>query len=298
MTLPTALITGGSGFVGQVLTRALLADGWEVHALGRASTRFANYAQSSPDVRCHVMPEDQVALGRLAAELRPTVCFHLASFFVAQHQPTDVLSLVESNVTFPVRLADALSDVGGVTLVNTGTAWQHRGGQSYAPADLYAATKQAFEDVLRFYADARRLNVRNVKLFDTYGPDDPRAKLFSLLISARRQNTCLRLSPGDQLVDLSHVADVATALRAAADAPAGSWASYAVSSGEPVTLRRLVEIFEEQTRGRIQVEWGATPYRGLEMFEPWNAGPPPPGWAPKVSLAQGIAEIWKAQEHQ
>ena len=53
-----------------------------------------------------------------------------------------------------MRLVEALAQGGCGTFVNTGSAWQHVDGEPYRPKSLYAATKQAFEDIVHFYAGA------------------------------------------------------------------------------------------------------------------------------------------------
>jgi nucleoside-diphosphate-sugar epimerase len=289
-----ALLTGASGFVGGHLADDLIASGWEVHALGRPSPRFDELGDRRPSVRLHRDPGDTEGLTGIVAAIAPSVCFHLASYFVAQHRPADVAPLIASNVEFPIRLAEALAASGDAVVVNTGTAWQHRDSRPYSPVDLYAATKQAFEDVLGFYATNGLRGVVNLKLFDTYGARDARPKLLNLLLQTARSGTGLELSPGEQLIDLVHVGDVVAAFRRAVEVAVPGLTSFAVSSGRPVTLRRLVEVVEEQTGRPVPVVWGARPYRPGEMFTPWDAGPTLPGWAPAIDLGSGIRGAWEA----
>jgi nucleoside-diphosphate-sugar epimerase len=54
-------------------------------------------------------------------------------------------------------------------LVNAGTTWQHYLGQVYDPVNLYAATKQAFEAILKFYTSTRDFQAITLELTDTYG---------------------------------------------------------------------------------------------------------------------------------
>jgi nucleoside-diphosphate-sugar epimerase len=244
----------------------------------------------------HIDPGTADELARIVESIRPSVCFHLASHFVAQHQSSDVSLLLESNLAFPLRLSDALAAVGEITMVNVGTAWQHRESRSYSPVNLYAATKQAFKDILVYYSESDQMRVVDLKLFDTFGPGDCRPKLFNLLLSAARQGTVLELSPGHQLIDLVHVSDVVSALVTAHQAAGDEIRHFGVSSGQPVSLRRLVEIFEQETELPIRAEWGVRPYRPAEMFEPWDAGPPPPGWKARIDLASGIREAFTALE--
>ncbi len=212
-----ALLTGATGFVGRHLSRRLLADGWEVAAL----VRDPRSPRIVPGIGAHVVPDEHGALVDLVAAVDPEVCIHLATYFVGDHRTADVRPLVDANLTFGTRLADALVCVGGIPLVNTGTAWQHVGGAPYAPMSLYAATKQAFADILRFHATRRHLEVVTLTLTDTYGPGDDRPKLVPALLAAGLTGGPLDLSTGDQLIDLVHVDDVVAAFAGRRPAPRG-----------------------------------------------------------------------------
>ena len=71
-----------------------------------------------------------------------------------------------------------MKEVGVKILVNTGTSWQHYENKDYSPVNLYAATKQSFEAILQYYVEVASLKAITLKLFETYGLDDPRPNFF------------------------------------------------------------------------------------------------------------------------
>jgi nucleoside-diphosphate-sugar epimerase len=262
-----ALVTGATGFLGGHLARRLTGDGWTVHLLGRG--------------------EDAAEAVRRA---RPDAVFHLASYFKAVHEPADVAPLIEANVAFGARLLEAMAGAGCGRLVHAGTAWQHFEGRPYEPTSLYAATKQAFADLVRFYVAKGALRSVALKIYDTYGPADPRPKLMNQLKNAARSGARLELSAGEQYLDLVYVDDVVDAFVRAAGVEAAD-ANFSVSSGSPRRVRDVVELYARVAGRPINAVWGARPYRWREMLEPWSAGPPVPGWAPRVPLEEGIRRI-------
>jgi nucleoside-diphosphate-sugar epimerase len=289
-----ALVTGVTGFVGAHVARTLLGAGVEVHALVRPEARLARIPDLRERVVLHVDDGDD-ALVRAVDAARPSVTYHLATNFVAEHRLGDAASLVADNVAFPSRLVDALGEHDGV-FVNVGTAWQHVDGARYRPKNLYAATKQAFEDVLAFSVVSRRLRAITVNLYDSYGPLDHRGKLLSALIDALRTGDVLGASSGRQVVDLVHVDDVVRGLRCAAvacgeDALPADVPYFSLSSGHPCTLRELVGVLGRVAGRPVPVEWGARPHRAGDMTSPWDAGPAVPGWAPQVDLETGLAAL-------
>ena len=295
--MPRALLTGAAGFLGGNLLRSLLVRGWEVHALLGATCREAALEDVRERITIHHHDGSTDGMLGLVGKAQPDVVFHLASVFLADHQPAQIEGLMASNLTFSTQLAEAVVACGGGRLVNTGTSWQYARGEGYLPLNLYAATKQACEDILTYYHDARGLSCITLKLFDTYGTGDPRRKLVSLLLEAARSGGPIALSPGEQTLDLLHMDDVAAAFRIAGEcllaAPEPLLASHLLG-GTRLTVRALAECITQVTGCPIQAQWGGRPYRPREIMVPVSPGPDLPGWAPQVSLEEGLGAVFRA----
>lgn len=295
MSLRHALVTGATGFVGRHLVRHLLDAGWRVHALVRPGSETDVLPVETAAITVHTTDGSSDSVEEAVATARPDVVFHLASRFVAQHGRADITPMIESNLRFGTQLAEAMVHAGNSALVNTGTPWQYREGSDYNPVNLYAATKQAFEDLLQYYADANGLRVITLALADTYGPGDPRPKLLPKLAAHTTDHAPLPLSPGEQHLDLVHVRDAARAFRMAGehalDCAPGHRARYAVTSGSTLSLRELVATIESVVGQRLPVAWGARPYRPREVMRP-TIGTPLPDWAPEIALRTGLKELF------
>jgi nucleoside-diphosphate-sugar epimerase len=297
--MPRALVTGAAGFIGGALVRSLLERGWEVHGLLGRMCRVEALADLEGRIALHPHDGSTEAMVAILERSRPDVVFHLASLFLSDHRPQDLDALVGSNILLPAQLAEAMVLAGSTRLVNTGTSWQHFHGEGYRPVNLYAATKQAFEDILAYYHDARGLSALTLKLFDTYGPGDLRPKLVNLLLDAARTGAPMALSPGEQVLDLVHVDDVTAAFRAAAErllaAPAPLLESWNVS-GSRLTVQQLVARIGEAVGRPVQATWGGRPYRDREVMVPLAPGAGVPGWAPAVDLAGGLRTAYRSRE--
>jgi nucleoside-diphosphate-sugar epimerase len=179
-----ALITGATGFIGGRLARRLSADGWEVHGLVRRPPGDPAVRAFSATGSAHYHDGSMESLTRLVAVARPTVVFHLAARFVADHRPNDIAPLVQDNVLFGAQLLEAMRLAGVTKFVNGGSAWQHFRNAEYSPVGLYAATKKAFEDVLQYYVEAQGMRAVTLELAEAYGPGDQRRKLIPLMLDA------------------------------------------------------------------------------------------------------------------
>lgn len=290
-----ALVTGATGFVGSHLTRRLISDGLNVHIITRPGSSLSLLEDVAARLSNHVHDGTTLQLMTILREVQPKVVFHLAAAFDTDPRSAGIDALIEANVRFATQLVEAMVHASSHALVNTGTAWQHFENAPVRPVSLYAATKQAFEDILSYYTDATPLRAISLHLFDTYGPRDPRPKLFRFLTRVAASGDSLPLSGGEQHLDLVHVDDVVEAYLTAAQllrqGRVDGHVVYAVGTGQTLTLRALVELFGRVNGSPLSVRWGARPYRDREVMRPWTTGTPVPGWRPRVTLEGGIAEM-------
>ena len=289
------LVTGATGFVGGHLVKRLLRERHEVHVLTRPSTDLLKLGDELDQVRSHPHSGSTDDMVSLVHDAQPDAVIHLASSFLGEHGPGDVDALVKSNVLFSTQLVEAMAVNDVVNLINVGTSWQHFDDEDYNPVNLYAATKQAFRALLRYYVEVQQIRVINLELFDTYGRNDQRGKLFSLLERLRKGGDRIGMSPGAQLLDPVYIDDVVEAFLVALErlrlGVVGADETYSVSSGDPTQLRELVAIYNDEAGVTLDIEWGGRPYRAREVMKPWSRGAVLPGWAPQISLREGIRRI-------
>lgn len=286
-------LTGATGFIGSQLAQRLVAEGHDLAIVIRPDSKLDILRAVLPQIHVHVYDGSYASLLHALEAAQPELVCHVASLFLAQHKSEDVARLVESNLNFPAQLLEAMNQLGIKRLINTGTSWQHYKNEAYNPVNLYAATKQAFESILAYYLETQDFKAITLKLFDTYGPGDTRPKLFSLLRKTARTGGPLRMSPGEQLLDLVYIDDVLDAylLAMARLSEVTKAACYAVSNPGRLTLQELVRLYGETVKRPLHVEWGGLPYRPREVLVPWTDHALVPGWQPTIGLREGIARM-------
>ncbi len=292
------LVTGATGFVGGHLIKRLLDERHEVHVLTRPATDlgiFGNDLDRIVSHRHHGTTKNMIDLVKRA---QPDAAIHLASLFLGEHQSENIDDLIQSNVLLSTQLVEAMAVNDIELLINVGTSWQHYEDDDYNPVNLYAATKQAFRSILRYYVEVAALKVITLELFDTFGPNDRRGKLFALLDRIRESGDKLSMSPGDQQIDPVYIDDVSEAFVVALNRLRTGLVRneevYSIRSSTPIPLRELVAVYEEVTGSTLNIEWGGRPYRTREVMMPWSRGETLSGWSPKVSIREGIEIITRS----
>ena len=279
-----ALLTGVTGFLGGYTARCLIADGWQVAAVVRTSSR-TELLPAAVREQIVFYDAEHMDLREIVREAAPDVVFHLATYYTTIHSYDEIDDLIASNVTFGTKLLDAMDRNNVRRLVYARSSWQHYSGDGYEPANLYAASKEAFDAIVRFYEAANGLQRIGLTLFDTYGEDDRRNKLLAVLPKIAAEGKRLALSPGEQQVDFVHAEDAARAFELAgsylAEGRVELCGDYIVSSGTAVTLRELIRRYECLRGEQMPVDWGARPYRVREVMIPWRGGRILPGWERK-----------------
>jgi nucleoside-diphosphate-sugar epimerase len=282
---PRILVTGATGFIGSALLPHLANQASEVAVVVRPGRSSVPLGTVSIDATGTELVER-------IAEFAPDVVIHLATHFLASHEVSDIPELMRANIEFGTFVLEGASRCGA-RVVNVNSAWQHVNGAEYSPVSLYAATKQAFSDIATYYSQVRDLEIRDVTLFDSYGPGDTRMKLVPLLLGAARSGASLDMSDGQQLIDLTYVDDVALGLLHAAlvsDVPS----STVIRSWKPLTIREVVARVESVTGASLAVNWGVRPARPREMRTDWVFGSALPGWQPSVTFDEGLTRCWNA----
>ena len=161
----------------------------------------------------------------------------------------------------------------------------------YRPVNLYAATKQAFIDVAKFYTETSDIHFVTLKICDTYGPNDPRKKIMSLFKQYADSGEQLKMSPGEQKINLLYIDDVTQGFITLMNLLHNNVElreEYVLSAKNLYSLKELASIFEQVSHKKLNIEWGGLPYREREVMTPWQMGTPIPGWEQTIDIFQGI----------
>lgn len=239
--MPTAFVTGGSGFVGGALIERLRAEGWEVRALSRSEA-------AAEKVRAHgALPvsgrlEDEVMLRSAAAGA--DVAFHSAAKVEDWGDPAEFERL---NVQGTANVIQACREAGVRRLVHVGTEAALMAGQPLVHVDedtplrpdsavLYSSTKARAEQLVRA-ANGDGLETVVIRPRFVWGRGD--ATLLPTLVEMVKAGRFRWVGGGEHLTATTHVANAVEGLwLGATKAPAGG--VYFVTDGEPVVFKEFV----------------------------------------------------------
>lgn len=276
--------------------RALLAAGHDVIGVDRDTRRSGRLRGLEARIALRDLDlSDRLAVCALLDSTDPEGVIHLAWYARATDYLVSKRNLESLATT--LQLTDELFARGCRKLVGAGTCLEYapspavrREGDPERPDSLYAACKLAAGHILRALALSVGAELAWGRVFHVHGPAEARDRLLPHVASELRRGVRVELTDGTQLRDHLHVADVASAFVALL-AP-GASGVYNVCSGEPVTLRCVLELVGEQVGRPELLGFGARAHRPDEVMA--LAGDSSRlralGWQPRFGLRDGIAD--------
>ena len=288
------LITGATGFIGQNLIKSLRLK-HNIYALIRPTTDITKL----DGIYTYEFNDDVDDLSSYMLDNEIEGVIHLASLYIAEHKSGQIKDLILSNVYFGTALLEASAKANIKWFLNTGTIWQNYNIapeiKKYSPVNLYAATKQSFIDLAKYYTETTNIKFCTLKLCDTYGPGDTRRKIFNLFKQIAESGESLDMSPGEQKLDIIYIDDVISGfihlVEMLHDGTINLDDEYVLTSGQQHTLKELADIFSKTKGKTLHINWGRREYRKREVMKPWK-GVKLIGWKSCVQLDEGINKLF------
>jgi len=295
------LVTGGAGFIGSHLSERLLGDGYDVLCVD-------NYYSSTKDNIAHLLdhPRFEVIRHDVTFPLYVEVdqIFHLACPASPVHYQRDPVQTTKTAVHGSINmlglakrtgariLLTSTSEVYGDPLVHPQTEDYWGNVNPIGPRACYDEGKRAAETLFFDYHRQHNLDIKVVRLFNTYGPrmhpQDGRV-VSNFIMSALTGAPLTVYGEGEQTRSFCYVSDLIDGLIAMMNT--GSEVTGPINLGNPgeFTIGELAKIVIEKTNSDSKID-----YLPLPVDDPIRRQPDITrakaslGWEPTIALSEGL----------
>jgi len=272
------LLTGGAGYIGSHVVRALTMAGHSCVVYDNLAKGHAEAIDGQELIVADVA--DGTALRLAMQEHEIDLVIHLAAFIEAGESVAHPDKYFHNNTMIGLTLLDAMRDAGVGKMVFSSTAAVYgtpervpiREDDCLAPINPYGASKLCVEYMLSSYAEAYGLGVVSLRYFNVAGADpagdigeahEPETHLIPLVLQVPlRKRTSVKVfgedydtPDGTCVRDYIHVCDLADAHVLAAEAiEPGQVKVYNLGNGEGFSVRQVIEACREVTDYDIPAE--------------------------------------------
>lgn len=302
------LVTGGVGFIGYHLVRALRARGDAVRVLDDFSD--APYPTAMKERNQRDLSDVEVVRGcvtdrALARDLTRGVdgVLHLAGLAGVRPSFADPGRYARVNVEGTANMLEATQLAGAETFLfassssvygNATPLPAREDAPAIVPESPYAASKRGAELVcaamLKKTPDVRCPALR---FFTVYGPRQrPEMAITSFLRAILKDEPITVFGDGSMRRDFTHVDDIVRGVLAAVDRAPPGFRPYNLGSGAPVTLTTLVEGMAVAAKKTPRVLGAPMPLGDVDAtFADIGRAREELGWSPAIALSSGLATV-------
>lgn len=271
------LVTGGGGFLGVALCRALAARGDTAIAtdsaipaiLERAAAEGTNITVRPGDIT------DMARLCRIFKEDRPEAVIHCAAVVGVIASLASSANVFRVNVGGTINLWETMALFGVKRCLHISSEETYGDFQAERitedhpqnPLYAYGVTKVAIEHLGRTYRITHGIENVNLRTSWVYGPHFPRLRIPRDILEAAVEGRALHLPAGaESRIDHTYIDDFVDGALRALDHPEHPYDVYHIASETCPTVAEMVDIVNELVPGaRISVGPGL--YKHADRIE-------------------------------
>jgi dTDP-glucose 4,6-dehydratase len=308
--MPTALVTGGAGFLGSHLCDRLIEDGFRVICVDNLETgslqnvehlRGDQFLFINHDITEHLAVDEPIeVVYHLASPASPIdyLRLPLQTLKVGSHGTHNALGLAKwKRARF---LLASTSEVYGDPLIHPQPETYWGNVNPIGPRGVYDEAKRYAEALTMAYHRQQGVDTCIVRIFNTYGPrmrpHDGRA-IPTFLRQALANEPLTVFGDGSQTRSFCYVDDLITGLISLAN----SGEHLPVNIGNPAeyTLLELARKVLEATGATSEIVFEALPVDDPKVRQPdITRARQLLGWEPQVSLEEGLRRLLQASQRE
>jgi len=287
------LVTGGNGYLGSFLVKALKSKGAQVFIVSK------NVVET--DYSFNVDLSNFENLNKIISEIQPDIVYHLAANISRERDFSIFEEMLNDNVLGTYNLIKALQNTNYQHFIFTSTSEIYGNNESPFhenqipnPVSPYSLTKVMAENLIKTHLTQMQKNYTILRLFNFFGENMSESFFITQLINTLRRNENFAMTLGEQSRDFLYIEDVISAMVLSAENTNAQNETLNVCRGKGDKINELAINIATKMNKTEFLELGALPYRNNEIWEMIGEASKinvKLGFVPQYSLFDGISKI-------
>ena len=279
------LITGSNGFIGSNILKNTHLDYNIILILRNKDRKNDSYYKNVKKIYYN----DYEQLDKKLKKIKAEIIIHCATHYTKKHKTKDISKFVNSNILFGNILLNNLNNMRVKKFINFSSVWEDYNATKGNNINLYSAYKKAFALLLSYYKQTTpKIFFYEIMLSETFGLNDRRKKLISVLKSNYKKNRITKINSSNLFINLLNVDDIVKAIKLIIKKNIKP-EKYVLKNNIPYKISDVVNKFNKKNIKKIKVKWLSKKMITEKIFE-YKALK---GWKPQQSKIEDIFHIIK-----
>ncbi|MCM1135849.1 MAG: NAD-dependent epimerase [Clostridium sp.] len=311
------LVTGGAGFIGFYLSKALLEKGAQVTAVDNLNDY---YEVSLKKERLSILKQypgfrfvkgdlaDKAAVFQVFSEARPEVVVNLAAQAGVRYSIDNPDAYIQSNIVGFFHILEACRHYPVKHLVFASSSSVYGGNKKVPfcvedkvdrPVSLYAATKKSNELMAYAYSKLYGIALTGLRFFTVYGPmGRPDMAYFKFAKKIMAGEPIQIYNNGDMLRDFTYIDDIVKGIENVLESPpqedenGAAYKIYNIGNNKPEKLMDFISVLEKCLGKQAKKEF--LPMQPGDVYETYadvHELTEDFGFCPSTTIEEGIGRF-------
>ena len=252
------LITGSSGFVGNLFLKSALKNGYYIVDVLRDKNRknkdLNKLRKIYPKSYKSIFYKKYKDINKKLKNKKFDSFISFATLYKNSHFNNEIQSFINSNIVFPSIILDTTA-MNVKKIINLGTMMQHIDGKNYTPQNFYASTKSAFEMICTYFIKKNKhMKFYNLKFYESFSELDKRKKLIPTLYKNFKKNKTTNIITKNLQLNIIHADDSIKSIYLLLKRNIKS-GNYCLKNNKNIKINKLIKSINSKSPNPLRVKF-------------------------------------------